>query len=75
MTLDRDFTILLVGVAISLLFVAYEMAGLTIPGWHTISYYASHNQTLRFAISCVMLLAGPISGAWFIWHTSHFIPR
>ena len=46
--------------------VAYELAGLTVPGWHTISYSAQRSWLLR-----IIILAGILaSAAWWWLHTA-----
>jgi hypothetical protein len=71
----RDFAVLL-GLAVLVLgFVAYEMAGLTIDGWHSVSWYAQHNIVLAAFIG-VLFIAGGLGGLlWWIRHLRSRIPR
>jgi hypothetical protein len=51
--------------------VAYEIAGLTLPGRHTISYSAHRSRPLRLVI-----FGGFIFGAaWWWWHSGQEIVR
>ena len=64
----RD-TYVLLGLAILvLLFCAVELAGLTLPGFHTISFVAKHNRWLYYAIWGAFVLAGPVGVWWWWWH-------
>ncbi len=64
----RDFVILLSLAVIVLGFVAYEIAGLTLPGWHTVSFLASQNPALHVGITVAFVVAGLVGAAWFWWH-------
>ena len=62
----------LLGFAIlALAFTAYEIAGLTVPGWHTISFLAHGNALLRGVILAGFLLA-PI---WWWLHSGHAVAK
>lgn len=56
---------------LSLVFVAYEIAGLTLPGVHTISYLSHGHITLRVLILALFVLL-PF---WWWWHSGHQILR
>lgn len=66
----RDFDILAAIPLIALLFTLYEIGGLTLPGWHTISFFASHNPTLKLAIQAAFLIAGLSGAIWFGLHAT-----
>ena len=64
----RD-TYVLLGLGILVLgFIAYELAGLTVPGLHTISFIAKHNHWLFVSILVGFMVAGFVAPAWWIWH-------
>ena len=56
---------------LALVFVAYEIAGLTLPGLHTISFLAHNHYYLRLLILILFLLMP----AWWWIHSGHPIPR
>jgi len=56
---------------LGLVFVAFEIAGLTLPGMHTISYLAHHYPPLRLLILALFLLMA----AWWTIHSGRSIPR
>jgi hypothetical protein len=56
-------------------FVAFEMAGLTVDGLHTISFYASHNRWLDYLISALFLGGGAAGFVWWRHHVRSRIPR
>lgn len=67
----RD-TYVLLGLGIIVLgFVGYEIAGLTLPGWHTISYIAKEHRWLYTLILTAFAVAGPLSIWWWVWHINY----
>jgi hypothetical protein len=56
---------------LGLVFVAFEIAGLTLPGLHTVSYLAHHYPPLRLLILALFLLM-PI---WWMQHSGGNVPR
>lgn len=54
-----------------LLFVAIELAGLTLPGFHTISYLGHHSPALKYTLVVAVLLFD----AWLWWHLSQPVPK
>ena len=70
-----DFVVLLSILDAVGIFVAYEIAGLTLPLWHTISYYAQFNQVLEWSIIAAFILAGNGLAIWFYFHIKAGIPR
>ena len=56
---------------LSLVFVAYEIIGLTMSGTHTISYLAHHYYPLRLTI----LLFFSLMPVWWWIHSARDIPR
>jgi hypothetical protein len=56
---------------LGLVFVAFEIAGLTLPGMHTISYLAHHYPLLRLLILALFLLMA----VWWTIHSGRSIPR
>jgi hypothetical protein len=71
----RDFVALLGLAVVVVAFVAYEMAGLLLPGWHTISYYASISPGLGHAIEAGFIVAGGGGAVWFYFHLRGRIPK
>ncbi len=71
----RDFVILLSLAIIVLGFVAYEMAGLLLPGWHTISFYAHASTWLDYGITGLIAGAGAVGVWWWRRHMRSRIPR
>jgi len=67
----EDLAVLFVVAVLTIAFVFYEIAGLTVPGWHTISWYAHHHVYLRLLILVAFLLA-PV---WWTIHSGQDIPR
>lgn len=70
-----DINMLLAVGVVGLIFTAYELAGLTLPGWHTISFFAHEHTWLRWVISSSFLIAGLALALWFPVHAAHDIPR
>jgi hypothetical protein len=70
-----DFVVLLSLLVVVTAFVAFEMAGLLLPGWHTISYYAHANRWLDYLISALFLAGGAGGFIWWRHHVSQNIPR
>ena len=68
----RDFVVLLLLAVLVIGFVAYEMAGEALPGWHTISFIAQHNSPVAIGIGIAFPLGG-IGGA--IWWARHMHAR
>ena len=67
----RD-TYVLLGIGIVVLgFICYELAGLTLPGWHTISYLAKQHPSLFTAILVGFLALGMIAPVWWVWHVRY----
>lgn len=61
---------LLLCIAIAVLaFVAWELAGLDpeIP-WHTVTFWAVHNEWLATLIGVLILLTGPVGFVVWEWH-------
>lgn len=71
----RDADILLGLAVIVVGFVAFEMAGLLLPGWHTISYYAAHNAVLDYFLLAAFVLGGLGGAVWFWFHIRRGIPK
>lgn len=67
----EDLAVLFILAILVVSFIFYELAGLTIPGWHTISYLAHNHWYLRFLILLGFLLA-PI---WWMIHSGRPIIR
>jgi hypothetical protein len=62
-------TYVLLGLGIVvLMFIAYELAGLMLPGWHTISFIAKHHRELYLIILAAFMLAGLVGPAWWVYH-------
>jgi hypothetical protein len=70
-----DFVILLSILDAVGIFVAYEMAGLRLQFWHTISYYAQYHPILEWAIIAAFILAGNGLAIWFYFHIKAGIPK
>jgi Ca2+/H+ antiporter len=51
--------------------VAYEIAGLTVPGWHTISFFATQYLWLRLGILGSIILVA----IWWWWHSGRKVNR
>lgn len=67
----RD-TYVLLGLGILVLaFIAYELAGLTLPGWHTISYYAKYHPWLFSGILLGFMALGMIAPVWWVIHVRY----
>ena len=66
-----DVTIWLLVACAALAVTAYEIAGLTLDGWHTISYWGHRSKLVRIAIFC-LFAAG---GLWWLGHASHLITK
>jgi len=66
----KDAIVLLVLAVLVIAFVAYEMAGEELPGWHTISFIAQHNSPLAIGIG-IAFPAGGIGGAVWWWKHMH----
>lgn len=67
----RD-TYVLLGLGIIILaFIAYELAGLTPPGWHTISYYAKYHPSLFTAILVGFMVLGLLAPIWWVAHIKY----
>ena len=64
----RDTYVLLGLGIVVLLFIAYEIAGLTLPGWHTISFIAKHHPWLYTLILTAFAVGGPVGVWWWAWH-------
>lgn len=71
----KDFVVLLTLAVLVLGFVAYEMAGLLLPGWHTLSFLSEHNQPLAIGIGVAFPVAGLAGLAWWIHHMHSRIPK
>jgi hypothetical protein len=71
----NDINMLLAVGIVGLLFTAYELGGLTLPGWHTISFFAHEHVWLRWTISAAFVVAGLSLAIWFPVHAAHDIPR
>lgn len=69
--LANDFGVLLAVVILVVLFAFYEIAGLTLPGWHTISYYAHRYLWVKVAITLGFI----VGAAWFWLHASGDVPK
>lgn len=52
-------------------FAIYEMGGLTLPGWHTVSYFAHEHLWLRVILTAAIFALAPL----FWLHASRDIPR
>jgi hypothetical protein len=66
---DRlDFVILLALVVLVAAFVAYEMAGLLLPGFHTISYEAVRHTWLAYLIGALFVAGGLVGLLWWRRH-------
>jgi hypothetical protein len=63
--------VLFVVAVLTIAFVFYEIAGLTVPGWHTISWYAHHHVYLRLLILTAFILTIP----WWWLHSGSSIPK
>ena len=66
-----DLAALLAFGILAMVFTAYEIAGLTVPGLHTISYLAHHYTPLRL----VILIFFGLMPIWWIIHSGRDIPR
>jgi hypothetical protein len=66
-----DLRVLDLALAAFLVFYVIERGGLTIPGWHTVSYLAHDNLWIRATLTLAIL----VSAGWFWIHTGHHIPR
>lgn len=64
----RDFVILLSLAVLVMAFVAYEMAGEALPGWHTVSFIAQRESPLAIGIGIAFPAAGLGGLAWWIHH-------
>jgi len=73
--LIADINVLLFVGILGVAFTAYEIAGLTLPGWHTISWFAHEHVWLRWAISGGFLLIGAMLAIWFPFHAAAPVPR
>lgn len=67
----RDIIIALFAAVIALVIVTYEIAALTLPGWHTISWFAHEHIWLRVALTAAIFALVPL----FWYHASQNIPR
>ena len=67
----EDLAVLFAVAILTMAFIFYEIAGLTVPGMHTISYLAHHHWYLRAAI----LLAFLLTPIWWVIHSGQEIPR
>jgi hypothetical protein len=70
-----DLNVLLVVGILGIAFTAYEIGGLTLPGWHTISWYAHQYIWLRWVISGAFILAGITLALWFPGHAAAPVPK
>ena len=62
-------TYVLLGLGILILgFVAYEIAGLTLPGWHTISWFAKYHSWLFTTILVGFMALGLLAPLWWVGH-------
>ncbi len=62
-------TYVLLGLGIIVLaFISYELAGLTLPGWHTISFYAKQHTWLFAAILIGFMALGMVAPMWWTYH-------
>lgn len=67
----RDIIFALAAAVIALSIVAYELAALTLPGLHTISFYAHQQVWVRVTLTVALLSLAPL----FWIHASRDIPR
>lgn len=67
----EDLTVLFIVAILTLAFIFYEIAGLTLPGWHTISYYSHNHWYLRYLI----LVGFALTPFWWFAHSGQPIPR
>jgi hypothetical protein len=51
------------------------MAGLTLPGWHTVSYFAQHSPILALAIGVGIASSGAGGLLWWRHHLKTDIPK
>jgi hypothetical protein len=54
-----------------LVFAAIELAGLALPGWHTVSYLAHNYPPLKYAL----VIAPLIFSAWLLYHLSQPVAK
>jgi hypothetical protein len=67
----EDLAVLFVLAIMTMGFIFYELAGLTLPGWHTISWFSHHHMYLRV----VILIAFALTVPWWWLHSGSDIPR
>lgn len=70
-----DFVILLALLVIVAGFVAWEMAGLLLPGFHTISFEAIHHAWLAYLIGALFVAGGAGGLLWWRHHLKTSIPK
>jgi len=70
-----DFVVLLSLLVIVTAFVGYELAGLVLPGWHTVSFFAIHNPALAIGIAVAAFLALIAFEVWWWRHMHSSIPK
>ena len=64
----RDGAVLLGLAVLVLAFVAYEMAGLSLPGWDTVSFFSQRSDPLFVTIFALFILGGLGGAGWWYWH-------
>ena len=67
----EDLTVLFLVALLTLAFIFYEIAGLTLPGFHTISYLSHNHWYLRLLI----LIGFCLAPYWWWIHSGSPIPR
>jgi hypothetical protein len=70
-----DFVILLSLLVLVAAFVAWEIAGLTLPGFHTISFEAVHHAWLAYLIGALFVAGGAGGLLWWRHHLTTSIPK
>lgn len=68
---EVNAVLIALGVAVTgMALIAYEIAGLTVPGWHTISYSGHRSWLVRFGI---VGLALAFIGWWLVHSASNIV--
>lgn len=67
----EDLGVLFVVALLTLGFIFYEIAGLTLPGFHTVSWLAHHHWYLRLLI----LIGFCLTPIWWVIHSGSEIAR